>query len=52
MFGRESHHDTMTKGGGGGGVAQVASHDIRLMLLDNLDEYVLHIQAANFYHSY
>ena len=36
----------------GGGVSQVASHDLRLMLLDNLDEYVLHIQAANFYHSY
>ncbi len=41
---RESHHDTK----GWGGVSQVASRDGRLMLLDNLDEYILHIQAANF----
>ena len=47
MFERESHHDTK-----GGGVSQVASRDGKLMLLDNLDEYILHIQAANFYHSY
>ncbi len=33
-------------------MSQVASRDGRLMLLDNLDEYILHIQAANFYHSY
>ncbi len=40
----------MTQRGGGG--CQVASRDRRLMLLDNLDEYILlHIQAANFYHS-
>ena len=49
MFERESHHDTRG-GGGGGGVSQVASRDGKLMLLDNLDEYILHIQAANFYH--
>ena len=45
---KESH--TMTQRGGG--VSQAASRDGRLMLLDNLDEYILHIQAANFYHSY
>ncbi len=46
---KESH--TMTQRGGG--VSQVASRDGRLMLLDNLDEYILHnIQAAKFYHSY
>ena len=33
-------------------MSQVASRDGRLMLLDNVHEYILHIQAANFYHSY